>query len=74
LLPDADRGPDTDVLNGIAWDADTNRLFVTGKRWPDLFQIAVVDPGAMASPLRRAQWGHIAPFAAAPHSDTKSSA
>lgn len=28
-----------DVLNGIAWDAANNRIFVTGKRWPKLFEI-----------------------------------
>jgi glutaminyl-peptide cyclotransferase len=27
------------VLNGIAWDADQRRLFVTGKNWPSLFEI-----------------------------------
>lgn len=27
------------VLNGIAWDAKDRRLFVTGKRWPKLFEI-----------------------------------
>jgi glutamine cyclotransferase len=31
-----------DVLNGIAWDADAGRLFVTGKRWPKLFEIRLV--------------------------------
>jgi glutaminyl-peptide cyclotransferase len=30
------------VLNGIAYDATTNRLFVTGKLWPRLFEIEVV--------------------------------
>ena len=30
-----------DVLNGIAWDADHSRLFVTGKLWPDLYEIKV---------------------------------
>ncbi|GJP82689.1 hypothetical protein CLOP_g12941 [Closterium sp. NIES-67] len=29
-----------DVLNGIAWDAQQRRLFVTGKYWPLVFQIA----------------------------------
>ena len=29
-----------DVPNGIAWDARSRRLFVTGKDWPVLFQIA----------------------------------
>jgi glutaminyl-peptide cyclotransferase len=40
LLPEADRVPgETDVLNGIAYDARADRLFVTGKNWPKLFQI-----------------------------------
>jgi len=30
-----------DVLNGIAYDASTDRLFVTGKWWPKLFEIRV---------------------------------
>jgi len=30
------------VLNGIAYDAPGNRLFVTGKLWPQLFEIQVV--------------------------------
>ena len=30
------------VLNGIAYDAATNRLFVTGKLWPKLFEIRLV--------------------------------
>ncbi len=33
-----------DVLNGIAYDAETDRLYVTGKNWPWLYQIAVVQP------------------------------
>lgn len=32
-----------DVLNGIAYDAAGQRLFVTGKWWPTLFQIEVID-------------------------------
>lgn len=35
-----------DVLNGIAWDDATGRLFVTGKLWPQLFEIEVVEPEA----------------------------
>ena len=31
----------TDVLNGIAYDKATRRIFVTGKKWPRVFQIAV---------------------------------
>lgn len=30
------------VLNGIAWDAKGKRLFVTGKKWPHLYQIKIV--------------------------------
>jgi len=31
-----------DVLNGIAYDAENDRLFVTGKLWPKLFEIELV--------------------------------
>jgi glutamine cyclotransferase len=31
------------VLNGIAWDAWSHRLYVTGKRWPLLFEIEVTE-------------------------------
>jgi glutamine cyclotransferase len=31
-----------DVLNGIAYEPETDRLFVTGKLWPKLFEIEVV--------------------------------
>lgn len=41
LLPREEREPGTDVLNGIAWDAAGRRLFVTGKYWPRLYEIAV---------------------------------
>lgn len=39
LLSPTDRSADTDVLNGIAYDAGGDRLFVTGKRWPKLFEV-----------------------------------
>ncbi|MCI5137155.1 MAG: glutaminyl-peptide cyclotransferase, partial [Candidatus Electrothrix sp. AR1] len=32
----------TDVLNGIMYDSVNDRLFVTGKLWPSLFEIKVV--------------------------------
>jgi len=41
LLPVAERGG-AEVLNGIAYDAEGDRLFVTGKLWPKLFEIRVV--------------------------------
>lgn len=31
-----------DVLNGIAYDAKDDRLFVTGKMWPQLFEIKLI--------------------------------
>lgn len=46
LLPAADRGLDTNVLNGIAYDAEGKRLFVTGKRWPKLFEIRLIERAA----------------------------
>lgn len=34
-----------DVLNGIAWDAAGNRLFVTGKLWPRVYEITLQQVG-----------------------------
>jgi glutaminyl-peptide cyclotransferase len=42
ILPDKQRSAETDVLNGIAFDRQGGRIFVTGKRWPLLFEIEVV--------------------------------
>jgi glutamine cyclotransferase len=42
LLPAEQRVDDEAVLNGIAYDAKYDRIFVTGKRWPTVFQIEVV--------------------------------
>jgi glutamine cyclotransferase len=43
ILSSSDRIPNfTDVLNGVAYDAAGDRLFVTGKRWPKLFEIKLV--------------------------------
>jgi glutaminyl-peptide cyclotransferase len=41
LLAPAERA-NTDVLNGIAYDAVHDRLFITGKWWPKLFEIKLV--------------------------------
>ena len=41
LLTPAERAT-TDVLNGIAYDAAHDRLFVTGKWWPKVFEIKIV--------------------------------
>jgi glutamine cyclotransferase len=37
-------GRNIDVLNGIAYDAKRDRLFVTGKYWPNLFEIRLETP------------------------------
>lgn len=42
ILPAQERHRDTDVLNGIAYDPATKRLFVTGKNWPRLFEIKLL--------------------------------
>jgi glutamine cyclotransferase len=44
LLSPEDRQQPVDVLNGIAYDAANDRLFVTGKLWPKLFEIDLVAP------------------------------
>ncbi len=41
LWPLSQRQPPADVLNGIAYDKATRRIFVTGKKWPRLYQITV---------------------------------
>lgn len=45
LLAPADKVASGSVLNGIAYDAANDRLFVTGKRWPRLFEIKLVPRG-----------------------------
>jgi glutamine cyclotransferase len=43
LYPDRKNHNQSDeVLNGIAWDAEGKRLFVTGKKWDKLFQVKFV--------------------------------
>ena len=42
LLSSADVTGPVEVLNGIAYDAAGDRIFVTGKLWPKLFQIEVL--------------------------------
>jgi glutaminyl-peptide cyclotransferase len=41
LFPLAERRPPADVLNGIAYDKATRRIYITGKKWPRLYQITV---------------------------------
>jgi glutamine cyclotransferase len=42
LLPVKERTGKEDVLNGIAFDAERDRLWVTGKFWPKLFEIQLI--------------------------------
>lgn len=42
LLNEKDKKGKEDVLNGIAYDPDTKRLFVTGKFWPKIYEIEIV--------------------------------
>lgn len=39
ILAPSDRTGTEDVLNGIAYDAERKRIFVTGKLWPRIFEI-----------------------------------
>ena len=41
LLPQKLKTPDTDVLNGIAYDRDTGKIYLTGKNWPLLFEVEI---------------------------------
>ncbi len=53
LLPANERPPTQEaVLNGIAYDAKADRLFVTGKMWPKLYEIKLIPKGA------KSVWGH----------------
>lgn len=51
LRPASTRANSDAVLNGIAFDAAHNRLFVTGKLWPKIFQIQLVRK--QSPPLRK---------------------
>ena len=42
ILPQSERTNPDAVLNGIAYDAAADRLFVTGKLWPKIFEIKLV--------------------------------
>lgn len=43
LLPKSLRKPSTDVLNGIAYNPDTRKIYLTGKNWPKLYEIKLVE-------------------------------
>lgn len=46
ILPASERSMKTDVLNGIAYDEKSDKLFVTGKNWPKVFEIKLKKKGA----------------------------
>ncbi len=52
LLPAAQRSDPEAVLNGIAYDSAQDRLFVTGKLWPRIFEIKVVPEPAKPVSVR----------------------
>lgn len=43
LLPRSLRKPQTDVLNGIAFDPVTKKTYLTGKYWPKLYEVRLVE-------------------------------
>lgn len=43
LLPRELHTADTDVLNGIAYNPDTKKVYLTGKNWPKLYEVRIVE-------------------------------
>lgn len=43
LLPARLKTETTDVLNGIAYDAKTGKIYLTGKNWPKLYEVKLVE-------------------------------
>lgn len=41
IMPSPAPGKPIDVLNGIAWDPGSKRLFITGKLWPQIYELKV---------------------------------
>lgn len=52
LDPSYLNGHPVDVLNGIAYDEAGDRIFVTGKLWPKVFEIALVPKEPRSRPTR----------------------
>jgi glutamine cyclotransferase len=57
LLPASEHSSTEAVLNGIAYDAEHDRLFVTGKLWPKLFEIRVTAGNASSGKFSLAENG-----------------
>jgi len=47
LLSKIDKYPNTNVLNGIAWNNISRTLFVTGKKWNKMFEVRIVPETAV---------------------------
>lgn len=43
LLPKILRTESTDVLNGIAYDPRTDKIYLTGKNWPKLYEVKLME-------------------------------
>ena len=43
LLPKSLYGPETDVLNGIAYNPQTKKIYLTGKNWPKLYEVRLIE-------------------------------
>lgn len=43
IMKDPDAKTNINVLNGIAYDKEGNRIFITGKNWPELFEIKLTE-------------------------------
>ena len=43
LLPKSLHTSETDVLNGIAYNPKTKKIYLTGKNWPKLYEIRLVE-------------------------------
>lgn len=43
LLPRELRTEDTDVLNGIAYNPEDGKIYLTGKNWPKLYEVKLVE-------------------------------
>jgi len=69
LLPQSERSSPGAVLNGIAYDSAHDRLFVTGKLWPKLFEIRIIPEAA--SGKQQTQGAMPATQAAATRTDSR---
>ena len=43
LLPNSLRNSSTDVLNGIAYNPEDGKIYLTGKNWPKLYEVKSVE-------------------------------